>query len=81
MELNPDDYGAQFDSKNLNTEFDDENNDETEYYRNHNERHHRRYYRKHYAYMNELFTMRFILIIFALFILFSVILAVLSSKN
>ena len=77
MVLNLPEYGSQFDSENLNTGFDDE----TEYYRNHNERHHRRYYRKHYAYMNELFTMRFILIIFALFILFSVILAVLSSKN
>ena len=32
-------------------------------------------------YMNELFTSRFILVIFAIFILFSVLLAISSSKN
>lgn len=43
--------------------------------------HHGGYRRRQYGYMNELFTARFILVIFAIFILFSVLLAVSSGKN
>lgn len=53
----------------------------SEHYGRHHRRHHRGYYHRYYGYMNEILTVRFILIIFALFILFSVILAIVSSKN
>ena len=55
----------------------------SEYYDGHHHRghHHGGYHRRDYNYMNELFTARFILVIFAIFILFSVLLAVSSSKN
>ena len=43
--------------------------------------HHGGYHRRQYGYMNELFTSRFILVIFAIFILFSVLLVVSSGKN
>ena len=49
----------------------------------HHHGHHADHHQGHrdYSYNNDLFTARFILIIFAMFILFSVILLVSSSKN
>ncbi len=55
------------------------NSEHSRHHRHH--RHHRHNRHRNSYYSNDLFTARFILIIFALFILLSVILLVSSSKN